>query len=49
MFFNKIGKVTVSLGVVEMSQQAQSTEDLINEADRKLYIAKREGRNRVVL
>lgn len=46
--FPDIGRVTVSCGVAEVSEQAQSTQDLINEADRKLYTAKQEGRNRVV-
>ena len=46
--FPKVGRVTMSLGVAGMSQQLQSTGDLIKEADKKLYIAKHEGRNRVV-
>ncbi len=39
-------KITISVGVAEY--KGQSLDDLINEADKKLYIAKREGRNRVV-
>jgi diguanylate cyclase (GGDEF)-like protein len=41
--------VTVSLGMAELSQvQAQNPDDLIAIADRRLYIAKREGRNRAI-
>jgi diguanylate cyclase (GGDEF)-like protein len=41
--------ITVSLGVAELSlDQAQNADDLIAIADRRLYIAKREGRNRAV-
>jgi len=46
--FHKVGKVTISLGVAEVSQDMHSIDDLIKEADKKLYIAKNEGRNKVV-
>ncbi len=39
-------KITISAGVAEF--RGQSLDDLINEADKKLYIAKNKGRNRVV-
>ena len=39
-------KVTISAGVAEY--KGQSLDDLINEADKNLYIAKRSGRNKVV-
>lgn len=45
--FPAIGTVTVSCGVVEMHDEAQSVEALIDESDKKLYTAKRNGRNRV--
>jgi len=45
--FPSIGTVTVSCGVVEMHDEAQSVEALIDESDKKLYTAKRNGRNRV--
>ncbi len=38
--------ITISVGVAEYS--GQSLDDLINQADKKLYIAKNQGRNRVV-
>ncbi|MEM6362879.1 MAG: sensor domain-containing diguanylate cyclase [Planctomycetota bacterium] len=39
---------TVSVGVSDRSQQAQSADELIAQADKCLYIAKRRGRNQVV-
>lgn len=47
--FHNIGKVTVSMGVAEMSGRIQSIEELINDADEKLYKAKQQGRDRVVV
>jgi len=38
--------VTISLGVAELA--ARAPEDCVNEADRRLYAAKRAGRNCVV-
>lgn len=46
--FHRVGKVTVSCGVTEMHAGARTAEGLIGEADKKLYRAKHEGRNRVV-
>lgn len=45
--FDRVGTVTVSCGVAEMSDKAQSVEEIINMADQKMYTAKRDGRNRV--
>ncbi|TAN45415.1 MAG: sensor domain-containing diguanylate cyclase [Nitrospirae bacterium] len=42
-------KVTVSIGVASCPQNALSIKDIINEADKALYEAKRTGKNRVVL
>lgn len=42
-------KVTISLGVAVLPQDAQFKQDLIEAADAALYEAKRSGRNRVVL
>ncbi len=46
--FDGIDKVTVSCGVAEIFEQAQTVEAFIDKADKKLYTAKGEGRNRVV-
>lgn len=44
----RIGQVTASFGVAEIRDD-ETTEDLIDRADQKLYEAKRKGRNRVEL
>ncbi len=41
------GRLTVSLGVANFPQHARLAEDLIECADRALYLAKRSGRNRI--
>jgi diguanylate cyclase (GGDEF)-like protein len=41
------GPVTLSIGTAEMPEDAGNREDLIAAADRSLYRAKQEGRNRV--
>lgn len=41
------GTVTVSMGVAEIHTDISSIDDLIDEADRRLYRAKAEGRNKV--
>ncbi|HQX52797.1 MAG TPA: diguanylate cyclase, partial [Planctomycetaceae bacterium] len=40
--------VTASLGVSSMAQEASSPQDLLDQADKCLYVAKRHGRNQVV-
>lgn len=42
-------RLTVSIGVAELAPADASHEDLMRRADRALYAAKREGRNRVVV
>ncbi|MCC6333816.1 MAG: diguanylate cyclase [Myxococcales bacterium] len=41
-------KVTVSIGVATYPEDGKTTEQLIASADQAMYIAKRQGRNRVV-
>ena len=41
--------ITISVGVALSRHQADRSEDLLSRADRALYAAKRQGRNRVVL
>lgn len=41
--------VTASFGIVQLDKDMQRCEDLLKNADTALYIAKEEGRNRVVL
>lgn len=43
------GKVTVSMGVATYPEDAQDFDTLIRSADRRLYLAKERGRNRVVV
>lgn len=40
-------KVTVSLGVAELNAAANNAQDLIAATDKQLYLAKKQGRNRV--
>ncbi len=40
-------KVTLSHGVAALPEDAQTQEQLIEQADRALYRAKQEGKNRV--
>jgi len=42
------GKITVSLGIAQLPVHAKDTAALLRKADRALYRAKEEGRNRVV-
>ena len=43
------GKITISMGVATFPDNGNSPDDLISLADKRLYRAKKEGRNRVVL
>ena len=43
------GKLTVSMGIATFPENGKSPDELISLADKRLYIAKKEGRNRVVL
>lgn len=41
-------RVTASLGVSSFAQKADSPQDLLDQADKCLYVAKRNGRNQVI-
>lgn len=42
-----LGKVTISIGVAALQEDASDYQELLNSADRALYSAKNDGRNRV--
>ena len=42
-------KITMSLGVAELSENASNCEEIIRQADAAMYQAKKSGRNKVVL
>ena len=43
------GKITISMGVASFPENGKSPDDLVSQADKRLYRAKKDGRNRVVL
>lgn len=43
------GKITVSIGIAEYPQDGKNSGELIERADKALYVAKNTGRNKVVL
>lgn len=45
---NRKIKLTISIGVTSYKKE-KSLEELINKADKRMYMAKREGKNRVVM
>lgn len=49
MYQNERLRITISLGVAELTDKVVSPESLIEKADQALYEAKRAGRNRVVM
>ena len=47
LFRLKSLRVTVSIGVAELDETYKSIDALVDHADRAMYLAKNEGRNRV--
>ena len=45
---NTVIKLTISIGISELNDQHNSIEELYKQADKQLYLAKNNGRNRVV-
>lgn len=45
--FNSVGRVTSSFGVTEFNSEKDDVEKLLERADKALYLAKENGRNRV--
>jgi len=43
------GNLTISLGIATFPEDAKSIEDIVKVADRALYRAKENGRNRVMI
>ena len=41
-------RVTVSIGVASYPEDGETPADLVNAADQSMYVAKRQGRNKVV-
>jgi GGDEF domain-containing protein len=44
-----LGKVTLSLGISSYPEHGTTVEELLDHADKALYYAKKDGRNRTVL
>lgn len=44
---NAVFRITVSIGVAELSHDDLTIDDMIKRADQALYLAKNNGRNRV--
>jgi diguanylate cyclase (GGDEF)-like protein/PAS domain S-box-containing protein len=43
---NKITNITVSMGIATIGPESRSIDDLLDHADRALYLSKKQGRNR---
>jgi len=44
----KFGSITLSIGIVEFSKDFNSCDEILNLADKKMYKAKKEGKNSIV-
>jgi diguanylate cyclase (GGDEF)-like protein len=44
-----LGKVTLSLGISCYPEHGISTEEILDRADKSLYVAKEEGRNKTII
>ena len=47
-FVTKFGKITLSIGIVEFDKKFNSYEEILNLADKRMYEAKKSGKNAIV-
>ena len=45
---SQYGKITLSVGLVEFTKELENFNDLVNIADKKMYEAKKSGKNTIV-
>ena len=44
----KFGEITLSIGIVEFNENFNSYDEILNLADKKMYEAKKSGKNAIV-
>jgi diguanylate cyclase (GGDEF)-like protein len=44
----RFGEITLSIGIVEFDKKFNSYEEILNLADKKMYAAKKSGKNAIV-
>jgi diguanylate cyclase (GGDEF)-like protein len=44
----KFGEITLSIGIVEFGENFNSYDEILNLADKKMYEAKKSGKNAIV-
>ena len=46
--FTRFGKITLSIGIVEFDKKFTSYDEILSLADKKMYQAKKNGKNTIV-